>query len=156
MLPAAAQNGQKSSLRWDYPIVFLYSLYWLYPVCANTQLFTHTHALTYTYESSFISWLSVLAIFLGGAGLSPSPCSCSLFFAAFWMRRIKQQSVKITKWSYHTRDIEKKNPCFMTHLISWEVIIWYCKYWLLSIHEDKLTTSEELMMLTFLSHCWWR
>lgn len=61
--------------------------------CIHKQTHTHTHshahthtdARTHTYESSFISWLSVLAIFLGGAGLSPSPCSCSLFFAAFFL-----------------------------------------------------------------------
>lgn len=68
-------------------------LYWLYPVYANTHTRAQEH--THTYESSFISWLSVLAIFLGGAGLSPSPCSCSLFFAAFCVtQRFIQQSVK--------------------------------------------------------------
>ena len=58
-------------------------LYRLCPVDRQTHSHTHTHTHTHTYESSFISWLSVLAIFLGGAGLSPSPCSCSRFLAAF-------------------------------------------------------------------------
>lgn len=52
---------------------------------AHTHTRTHTPTHTHIYESSFISWLSVRAIFRGGAGLSPSPCSCSLFFAAFFL-----------------------------------------------------------------------
>lgn len=52
--------------------------------CTNTHTRTHSNPEEHHYESSVISWLSVLAIFLGGAGLSPSPCSCSLFFAAFF------------------------------------------------------------------------
>lgn len=78
----------------EWPEVFAQvGLFFLFFVCIDYALYTHTHIHTHshshthihTYESSFISWLSVLAIFLGGAGLSPSPCSCSLFFAAFFL-----------------------------------------------------------------------
>lgn len=55
----------------------------LCPLCAHKHTHIHNEPDPNPYESSFISWLSVRAIFLGGAGLSPSPCSCSLFFAAF-------------------------------------------------------------------------
>lgn len=69
----------------DYPLFLVVSVGYTLHMQTHTHSRTHarkqTH--TYIYESSFISWLSVLAIFLGGAGLSPSPCSCSLFFAAF-------------------------------------------------------------------------
>lgn len=81
--PSAAKNvflicrgaGWSNVFAWMGVLV---SLYWLHLLYTDT----HSHAI-HTYESSFISWLSVLAIFLGGAGLSDSPCSCSLFFAAF-------------------------------------------------------------------------
>lgn len=69
----------------------LVSLHWLCPIYTSTQSNTIR-----SYESSFISWLSVLAIFLGGAGLSPSPCSCSLFFAAFCAILKKKELCKIT------------------------------------------------------------
>lgn len=62
---------------------------------------THPHPLTHKhtlYESSFISWLSVLAIFLGGAGLSASPCSCSLFFAAFCLKTKRFRKVSTGKY----------------------------------------------------------
>lgn len=84
--PPAAKNvflicpgaGWSNVFAWMGLALVLVSLYWLHLVYTDT----HSDAI-HTYESSFISWLSVLAIFLGGAGLSASPCSCSLFFAAF-------------------------------------------------------------------------
>lgn len=93
---ATAQNDHQSIFSRDYPLLCLLFVYTGYT--QYTQTLTHcfhTQINTHSYESSFISWLSVLAIFLGGAGLSPSPCSCSLFFAAFCVtQKIKQQSVK--------------------------------------------------------------
>lgn len=97
-------------------IILWFCLYWLYPIDANTHVYppTHTHT-TRTYESSFISWLSVLAIFLGGAGLSPSACSCSLFFAAFCLTQDYTGISKITaSLSFNTSVTEAQmNSCFI-------------------------------------------
>lgn len=76
-LPAIVQKSFSCGMTLKFLLILLY------PVYANEHTHLQTHA--HIYESSFISWLSVLAIFLGGAGLSTSPCSCSLFFAAFFL-----------------------------------------------------------------------
>lgn len=103
---------RKSACRRDYPMVLLILAipYW----CKHTCIPTHTHT-TRTYESSFISWLSVLAIFLGGAGLSPSACSCSLFFAAFCLTQDYTGISKITaSLSFNTSVTEAQmNSCFI-------------------------------------------
>lgn len=140
-----------------YPFVFV-RLYCLYPVHTNTHTFTHTYTRTHIYESSFISWLSVLAIFLGGAGLSPSPCSCSLFFAAFCVtQRIVQQSVQLKSFFLITIKLQrpKINHRFMMLIIKWDLI----KTPKITVNKWSGTYEinfKGLHMLTFLSHCWWR
>lgn len=110
-------------------IILRFCLYWLYPIDANTHVYPHTHNRTRTYESSFISWLSVLAIFLGGAGLSPSACSCSLFFAAFCLTHRNQQnqprSLSTRQWQKH------RWTAALQHVIIWDLIkIPYKDFWI--------------------------
>lgn len=75
---------------WNVSILVRFSIKaWsanIFCICVHAlSLCRPVSAVLLVYVSSFNSRLSVLAIFRGGAVFSPSGCSCSRFFAAFFL-----------------------------------------------------------------------